>query len=158
MLALQGAAGLDRDGVLGPATRRALEAGTLPSVVTGQGHAVEIDRDAGLVVVTDGGRPTTVLHTSTGTFDHYVYDGQRYLADTPAGTFAVYRAVDGWDGGPLGELYRPRYFQRDGIAVHGFPDVPAYPASHGCARVSLAAMDMVWAQDLMPVGTPVVVR
>ena len=158
VLALQGAAGLDRDGVLGPRTRRALDAGTLPSVTTGSGHAVEIDRDAGLVVIADDGRPTTVLHTSTGTFEHYVRDGRRFLADTPAGTFDVYRSVDDWDGGPLGDLYRPRYFQRDGIAVHGYPNVPAYPASHGCARVSMAAMDMIWADDLMAIGTPVVVR
>ena len=30
-------------------------------------------------------------------------------------------------------------------------------ASHGCARVSNAAMDMIWEQDLMPVGSTVVV-
>jgi hypothetical protein len=50
---------------------------------------------------------------------------------------------------------RPRYFHPDGIAVHGYPSVPPYPASHGCARVSEEAMDMVWARDLMPVGSAV---
>lgn len=158
VMALQGAAGLDRDGVVGPLTRQALETGTLPDVSTPTGHAVEIDRDAGLVVVADDGRPTRVLHTSTGTFERYTSGGQSHVAATPAGTFDVYREVDGWDDGPLGELYRPRYFQTDGVAVHGYADVPAYPASHGCARVSLAAMDMLWADDLMPIGATVVVR
>ena len=46
--------------------------------------------------------------------------------------------------GPL-RLWRPRYFN-GGIAVHGSPSIPAYPASHGCARVSNAAMDMIWAR------------
>jgi lipoprotein-anchoring transpeptidase ErfK/SrfK len=35
--------------------------------------------------------------------------------------------------------------------------VPAYPASHGCVRVSVAAMDMIWEQDILPRGTTVVV-
>ncbi len=39
--------------------------------------------------------------------------------------------------------------------MHGYPSVPAYPASHGCARVTGAAMDMVWARDLMPRGSEV---
>mgnify|MGYP002652321331 CR=1 FL=1 len=39
-----------------------------------------------------------------------------------------------------------------------FGSIPAYPASHGCARVSNAAMDMIWDEDLMPVGSTVVVR
>jgi lipoprotein-anchoring transpeptidase ErfK/SrfK len=62
--------------------------------------------------------------------------------------------VDAWDKSPLGQLYRPRYFN-GGVAVHGYPSVPAYPASHGCVRVSLAAMDMIWRDDLLPRRTPV---
>ncbi len=46
---------------------------------------------------------------------------------------------------------------RDGIAVHGYGSVPAYPASHGCARVSLPAMDMIWRERLMPSGATVLV-
>jgi hypothetical protein len=41
--------------------------------------------------------------------------------------------------------------------VHGYSSVPAYPASHGCARVSTAAMDMIWANQLMPRGATVLV-
>lgn len=42
-----------------------------------------------------------------------------------------------------------------GIAVHGSSSVPAYPASHGCVQVTNAAMDWIWATDVMPVGSTV---
>ncbi len=158
VLALQGAAGLARDGVVGPQTRAALDKGVQPQVRTRVGRATEIDRDRGLLVFSDDGVLVSVLHTSTGTFEKYSYDGQPALADTPAGSFTVDWSVDGWRNGALGRLYRPRYFHPDGIAVHGYPVVPAYPASHGCARVSLAAMDMVWERGLMPTGGVVLVR
>jgi lipoprotein-anchoring transpeptidase ErfK/SrfK len=51
-------------------------------------------------------------------------------------------------------LYRPKYFH-GGVAVHGYTSVPATPASHGCVRVTYAAMDHLWAADLLPIGTPV---
>jgi lipoprotein-anchoring transpeptidase ErfK/SrfK len=55
------------------------------------------------------------------------------------------------DRAPLGDLWRPRYFN-GGIAVHGSGSIPGYPASHGCARVSNGAMNMIWANGLMPMG------
>jgi hypothetical protein len=39
--------------------------------------------------------------------------------------------------------------------VHGFTSVPALPASHGCVRVSISAMNMLWADGLIPIGTSV---
>jgi lipoprotein-anchoring transpeptidase ErfK/SrfK len=33
--------------------------------------------------------------------------------------------------------------------------VPPYAASHGCVRVTLAAIDWIWAEDVAPIGTPV---
>jgi lipoprotein-anchoring transpeptidase ErfK/SrfK len=65
--------------------------------------------------------------------------------------------VDGWDKSPLGRLYRPKYFN-GGIAVHGYLSVPPYPASHGCVRVSVPAMDWFWKDDRMDRGTKVIVR
>jgi N-acetylmuramoyl-L-alanine amidase len=99
-----------------------------------------------------------VLHTSTGTFEPYTHEGREHLADTPAGIWRVTWAHDGWREGALGRLYRPRYVHHDGIAVHGYPSVPDHPASHGCARVSNAAMDVVWREDPMPLGSTVLVR
>ena len=47
-------------------------------------------------------------------------------------TADVYRKVGGWDW----VLWYPMYFLR-GFAIHGYPSVPAYPASHGCVRVPM---------------------
>lgn len=52
---------------------------------------------------------------------------------------------------PLGVLYRPKYFV-GGVAVHGYPNVPPYPASHGCVRVTNEAMDWLWAKAALPIG------
>jgi lipoprotein-anchoring transpeptidase ErfK/SrfK len=153
--ALQGAAGLTRDGIVGPKTRAALDAGTRPQARSDRGTVTEVDRDAGLVMFVRDGQVQLALHTSTGTFEPYTHDGRRLLADTPEGHFSVSWTYDGWRDGALGNLYRPRYFHPDGIAVHGYPSVPAYPASHGCVRVTGQAMDLVWARDLMPVGSVV---
>ena len=156
VMALQKAAGLGRDGVYGPATRRALQAGLRPQSRMG-GTGVEIDKARQLLLVVRGGRVTTILNTSTGSGQPYqTKSGGTAVATTPAGSFSVFRTVDHLDKGPLGDLWRPRYFN-GGIAVHGAGSVPGYPASHGCARVSNPAMDMIWARGLMPVGSRVVV-
>jgi lipoprotein-anchoring transpeptidase ErfK/SrfK len=39
-----------------------------------------------------------------------------------------------------GNMYRPLYFD-GGQAIHGANNVPRSPASHGCARLSVADMD-----------------
>jgi N-acetylmuramoyl-L-alanine amidase len=49
-------------------------------------------------------------------------------------------------------MWRPNYFYR-GYALHGSASVPAYPASHGCVRVTVAAMNRLW--SLLRVGMPV---
>ncbi|GAB3443727.1 hypothetical protein GCM10027517_22390 [Phycicoccus ginsengisoli] len=155
VMALQKAAGLGRDGVFGPATRRALQNGVRPQSRTG-GTGVEIDKARQLLLVVRGGRVTMILNTSTGSGQHYFSQGADHVALTPSGSFRVFRTVDHLDKGPLGDLWRPRYFN-GGIAVHGASVVPGYAASHGCARVSNPAMDMIWANNLMPVGSSVTV-
>ncbi len=153
--ALQKAAGVGADGVVGPNTRAALEAGTRPSARSTGGHVVEVDREHQLLLLVNDGRVDHILNTSTGTFKHYTHEGRRLLADTPEGQWEVFRQVDGWRDGELGRLYRPKYFNNQGIAVHGYESVPPYPASHGCVRVTIAAMDWLWANDQLPKGTPV---
>ena len=39
--------------------------------------------------------------------------------------------------------------------MHGSNSIPNYPASHGCVRVSVPAMDWIWAWNLMPMDIPV---
>ena len=149
--ALQKAAGLGRDGVLGPRTRAALDTGVRPAARSTSGHVIEIDKKRQLLLLVDGGTVTRVLNASTGSGLYYDRPGGGVgHAVTPSGKFTTFRSVNAWDTSPLGHLYRPRYFN-GGIAVHGYPSVPPGPASHGCVRVSLPAMDMLWAQGLMPI-------
>lgn len=155
--ALQKAAGISRDGVIGPKTEKAIADGIRPRA-TLSGNGVEIVLDRQLLLVVRGGTVRTVLNTSTGNREPYTStSGNRAIAVTPKGTFKVYRGVDGPLTNSLGQLWRPRFFHR-GIAVHGSPNIPPWPASHGCARLSNAAINMIWDKDLMPIGSTVVVR
>jgi Putative peptidoglycan binding domain/L,D-transpeptidase catalytic domain len=154
VFALQKAAGLARDGVVGAATRKALANGVRPKARSDKGHVIEINLRRQLLLIVDDGTIEAILNTSTGSNQHYEYQGETYLAHTPTGHYAAYRQIDGWRNGPLGPLWRPKYFN-GGIAVHGAPSVPPYPASHGCARVSIAAMNWIWSTGKMPLGTKV---
>ncbi|GAB7045299.1 L,D-transpeptidase family protein [Catenuloplanes indicus] len=152
--AVQKAAGLERTGRADAGTLAALAAGVRPAARSRTGHRVEIDLDRQLLLLADDGAVTKIFNTSTGSNEFYRHQGRRYLADTPAGRFRVGRQIDAWRYGPLGPLYRPKYFN-GGIAVHGAHDIPPRPASHGCARLSIAAMDWLWTNGAMPVGTRV---
>lgn len=153
--AVQKAAGIGPDGVVGPRTRAALDRGARPAARSSQGRVVEVNLDRQLLLLVEDGRVRQVVNTSTGTFRYYYSQGRRLLADTPRGRWRVYWTVDAWHDGPLGRLYRPAYFNRQGIAVHGYTSIPPYPASHGCVRVSVAAMDWLWRQGWVPVGARV---
>lgn len=152
--ALQKAAGVSRDGLVGPQTFAALDRGVRPDARSTSGTLVEIDLKKQLLLLVTDGRVTQVFNTSTGSNEYYQQEGETYLADTPRGRFTVSRQIDGWRDAPLGLLWRPKYFN-GGIAVHGAPSVPPYPASHGCARVSIAAMNWLWKNDAIPLRTRV---
>ena len=117
---------------------------------------VEVDLDRQLAFVVRAGKTESVLNVSTGTGKPYVKRSPknpniiiRDVADTPKGRFFVEKLrPDGWWNGDLGAIYRPIYF-RGGIAFHGSAVIPAYPASHGCVRVSTDAMDMLWETGLL---------
>lgn len=157
VLAFQGWRGLSRDGVVGARTRRALARANRPEP-DHDGDLIEIHRDRQVLLIVRDGRTRWALHTSTGSGERYTQpDGDVAVADTPAGTWEISWQVDGWRDSDLGRLWRPKYFHRDGLAIHGYPKVPAYPASHGCARVSIEAMNFIWRQDLAPEGSTVVV-
>lgn len=158
VMAFQKVEEMERDGIAGPATTAALAHAGRPEAASASGDLIEVDKKRQILFVVRGGTVSWVLNTSTGTEAPYQVDGRTEMADTPAGHWQVAWAYDGVKVGELGALYRPRYFHADGIAVHGYRDVPAYPASHGCVRVSNAAMDWIWAEGLMPIGSPVWVQ
>jgi peptidoglycan hydrolase-like protein with peptidoglycan-binding domain len=158
VFALQKSAGIARDGVVGPDTRRALDRGARPKATLG-GDGVEVDLARQVVFVVRGGSVRTILNTSTGNGEKYTTTyGSQAIARTPTGTFTFLRHVDGMTENSLGKLWRPIFFTSTGYAVHGSTSVPPYPASHGCVRVSNAAMNMIWSEDLMPVGSTIRVR
>lgn len=159
VMAFQGWEEITRDGVVGPETRATLADATRPSPNGDHANMLQIDEYRGVMLAVEGGETQWAFHVSAGSYEEYwneAYGGTR-LADTPNGTWEIYRQIDGLREAPLGLLNRPKYFHEDGIAVHGSPNVPAWGASHGCVRVTNPAIDFIWANDLAPIGQTVVV-
>jgi N-acetylmuramoyl-L-alanine amidase len=118
----------------------------------GYGH-IEIDLTRQvLFVIDETGTVSRILSVSTGNEGRYMDHGEVHRAHTPRGTFKVLRKINGWRLSSLGLLYYPSYIL-NGIAVHGSPSVPTYPASHGCIRVPMFAAKELSA--LMPIGIEV---
>ena len=126
------------------------------------GTLVEVDKDKQVLFIMNSGKLLWALNISTGSGQYFLETNQKDLVTwetgrslTPSGRYKIDREKpDGWWDGDLGRIYRPKYF-RGGIAIHGSMSIPNYPASHGCVRVSTAAMDMIWASGLLPKKTPV---
>lgn len=133
VVAFQGWSGLVRDGIVGPRTRAALAVARVPQPWSrAAGFEVHIRQQVLLLV--RGGRVVRAIHVSTG------MPGW----PTPVGHFRILsRALLSWSA-PF-QVWMPlaQYFT-DGYALHEFPDVPAYPASHGCVRVPAAEAQTVW--------------
>ena len=123
---------------------------------------VEVDKDRQLLFIVRDGMTIWTFNTSTATGQPYREEDkntpgefQEGVSITPNGLWKVNRErPEGWWEGDLGQIYRPKYF-RGGVAVHGSNSIPNYPASHGCVRVSVPAMDFIWDQDLMPMKSVV---
>lgn len=126
------------------------------------GTLVEVDKSRQLLFVVVDGVTEWVFNSSTGSEVPYETPNkndptviERGDSVTPTGLFHTERErPEGWWEGDLGEIYRPKYFV-GGIAVHGSNSIPNYPASHGCVRVSVPAMDFIWESDFVPLGTNV---
>ena len=163
VMAFQKFYGLATDGVLGDETAAALTAVTQrPHGRADAGTLVEIDKGLQLLMFVIDGRTEWILNASSGSEIPYEEPDQNTPGEiqtgdsvTRNGLHEVYRQrEEGWWEGDLGEIYRPKYFT-GGIAVHGSNHVPDYPASHGCVRVSVPAMDWIWETGIMPLDTPV---
>jgi lipoprotein-anchoring transpeptidase ErfK/SrfK len=100
---------------------------------------VDQTRQIALVVV--DGEVTGVFHVSTG----------KPSTPTRDGLFRVNRKIAGYSGH---HLYYPSYFDGN-RALHGWPDVPTYAASHGCVRIPY--WNALWVYGLADLGTRVVV-
>ncbi|TVR26462.1 MAG: murein L,D-transpeptidase [Ilumatobacter sp.] len=163
VMAFQKFLGLTTDGVVGPETAHYLTHLTeRPRGRADAGTLVEVDKSKQLLFFVIDGKTEWILNTSTGTEVPYERPNsndpaiiERGSSVTPTGLFGVDRQrPEGWWEGDLGEIYRPKYFV-GGVAVHGSNSIPNYPASHGCVRVSVPAMDWIWENELMPMRSPV---
>jgi hypothetical protein len=147
--------GLPRTGAVDLVTLDRINRASHPVPRSTSGYVIEIDKTRQVLMVASGGRVMWVFNASSGSDHPYTLDGVGYSAHTPEGNFNIIRQVDGFDKSPLGELYRPKYFTNTGIAVHGYTDVPPYPASHGCVRVPNPAIDYMWTNNILPIGAAV---
>ena len=117
-------------GRVDPAFWQRLLHASIPKARYGGTH-VEVDKTRQVLFEVERGRVALVVHVSTGA-----------TGNTPVGIWHVYRRVAGFDW----VLYYPTYFLR-GFAIHGYPDVPPYPASHGCVRVPMWIAQKLYAFD-----------
>ena len=147
VVAFQAWEGLERDGIAGPLTKAALADAKRPRPKgDGPSRRIEVYRDKGVTLLVKHDRARRAVHTSSGAPGY----------TTPAGRFEVFRKeVNSWSVPYQTWLPWASYFNA-GIAFHAYPDVPPYPASHGCVRVPEPEAEHVY--DFARIGTPVIVR
>ena len=143
IMAFQGWEGLPRDGVAGASTQTAMLTATRPTATKpGQGKRVEVDIEKQVLLLEQGSKVIRIVHVSTGA-----------AGNTPRGNYSIIRKENpSWDA--LFNIWLPyaSYFI-GGFALHEYPDVPGYPASHGCVRISSPFAPGVY--DFAGYGTPV---
>ncbi len=130
VLAFQKVSGLATTGRVDGRLWRRLSLAGAPRARFGGTH-IEVSKGRQVLFVVRDGTVALVVHVSTG-----------QTGNTPLGTFHVYRKVVGWDW----VLWYPMYFV-GGFAIHGYPSVPAYPASHGCVRVPMWVAPRLFASN-----------
>jgi peptidoglycan hydrolase-like protein with peptidoglycan-binding domain len=130
VLAFQKVHGLPRTGRVDGSIWQRIATATTPRARYGGNH-VEVDKARQVLFEVRNGKVVLAVHVSTGA-----------TGNTPIGRWQVYRRVTGFDW----VLYYPTYFLR-GFAIHGYPDVPPYPASHGCVRVPMWIAQRLYAMD-----------
>ena len=136
VIAFQKVNGLPRTGAAGVALWRVLARASVPRARSGGDH-VEVDKTRQVLFEVRRGKVDLVVPVSTGA-----------TGNTPVGLWHVYSRVAGWSW----VLWYPTYFLR-GFAIHGYPDVPPYPASHGCVRAPMWVATRLYAMD--PYGFPI---
>jgi hypothetical protein len=163
VMAFQKYLGIEASGAVNADTAALMSAMTLRAYGhSDAGTLLEVDKARQILMFILDGRVQWVFNTSTGNGEAYEEEDQnspgtivKGVSLTPDGLHRVERErPEGWWEGDLGQIYRPKYFV-GGVAVHGSNSVPNYPASHGCVRVTIQAMDFIWDTGLMPMTLPV---
>lgn len=103
------------------------------------GKHVEVDISKQVMALADHGKAQYIFHVSTG----------KPSTPTITGHYSVYQKTPGRL--PDGMYYSS--FWHGGYAIHGYPEVPTYNASHGCVRVP--EVDAIFIYGWLPLGTDV---
>ena len=103
------------------------------------GKHVEFDWSRQVLVLAQRGRPYRVYHTSSGA----------PVTPTVFGSYRFYRQDPGTNSKGM---VHSSYFI-GGYAIHGYPSVPTYPASHGCLRVPIPNARQIY--DWVDIGDPI---
>lgn len=145
VIAFQKWEGLSRDGVVGSEVWVRLTVANRPIAArSDSGVWIEVVLAKQVFLYIENGAVTRTLPTSTGS--NFVYRSTPYIVQRkPIADGPRYRAL----------YLNPGYV----LAIHGYPFVPPYPASHGCVRLPKWDMDDLRALDattpLIPDGTKV---
>ena len=121
VLAFQKVNGMARTGRVSPTLWRRLQTAHIPRARY-RGTHTEVDKTRQVLFEVERGQVKRVVHVSTGA-----------TGNTPVGRWRVYLKTPGFL--PSGMFYSS-FFLR-GFAIHGYPSVPPYPASHGCVRTPM---------------------
>jgi hypothetical protein len=122
VLAFQKVNGVARTGQVGPGLWRRLRTAHVPWPRYRGARHIEVDKKRQVLFEVNAGRVARIVQVSTGA-----------TGNTPAGRWHVYSKVPGFL--PSGMFYSSFFFRS--FAIHGYPSVPPYPASHGCVRTPM---------------------
>jgi Putative peptidoglycan binding domain/L,D-transpeptidase catalytic domain len=106
----------------------------------GPGLHFEVDKTRQVLFDVLNAHVIRVVHVSTGA-----------TGNTPVGAFHTYYKEPGFNAKGM---YDSEYFI-GGFAIHGYAEVPPYPASHGCVRIPIWIAPILYFSH--PLGTPVYV-
>ena len=137
VVAFQKVHGLPRTGRVDRRFWVLLAARNAPRARYGGDH-VEVDKGRQVLLIVRQGEVALIVPVSTGA-----------TGNTPIGVWHVYSKVPGTL--PTG-MFDSSFFLR-GFAIHGYPSVPTYPASHGCVRVPMWVAPRLY--GLIPYGATI---
>jgi hypothetical protein len=142
IIAFQKWEGLTRDGQLTSAVWSRLQTASRPRPARAGTTSpwIEVNKTRQVLLYCRDGAVVWTLPVSTGNASVGIV--------TPSSTYSVRRKT--LETSPR---YKPLYISTTLLAIHGYPSVPIYPASHGCVRTQLWDQDVLY--PLIPVGTRV---
>jgi len=140
VLAVQKLLWLPRTGRFMPTLWSRLQRMAEPRPRYSGGAHIEVDLGRQLLFDVVGGKLRRIVQVSTGA-----------TGNTPVGVWHVYSKLPGYNAL---SMYDSLFFLR-GFAVHGYPDVPPYPASHGCVRTPIWIAPTLYAEH--GYGTTVII-